>query len=351
MSAGPQGREIHAFDALTPDRIVDALADLGLAADGRITPLNSYENRVYLAHLDTPHEGHNAVVLKFYRPDRWSREQILEEHRFAAELAQAEVPVVAPLLVGGETLHPSAPFWFSVSPRRGGRAPDLDDAGTLEWIGRFLARLHTVGAVRAFEHRPRTDIERFIEQPRQWLLQHACVAPQAHERWCKALDAATALVASAFDRALATGPFEDKSCCQLLRVHGDCHVGNILWTPADQPGAGPHFVDLDDCASSFAVQDLWMLLSGDRAQRQIQLLDLVEGYQQVRSFDERELALIEPLRTLRLVHYSAWLARRATEPAFVQAFPWFGTAAYWDEQVVLLQEQAEAMQEPPLRIA
>ena len=344
------------FDALTPERVVDALSALGLVPDGRITALNSYENRVYLAHLEQPWLcgtlAHEAVVLKFYRPGRWTEAQILEEHEFAAELAAAEVPVVAPLAIGGATLHRAEPFWFSVSPRRGGRAPELDEAGTREWIGRFLARLHLVGARRPFVHRPAIDAARFLTEPRDWLLAHEAIASQARDAWYRALEDASKLIASHELLVPVTARNESEDAAQTglraLRTHGDCHLGNILWTPADRPGGGPHFVDLDDCTTSFAVQDVWMLLSGSRSEQQGQLLDLIDGYEQVRTFDARELALIEPLRTLRLVHYSAWLARRAQEPAFVAAFPWFGTPAYWQEQVILLQDPIEAMHEPPL---
>ena len=342
----------HPFSALTPDLVVDALAAVGLMADGRLTALNSYENRVYLAWLEpgTPlaHE-HPAVVLKFYRPGRWSVVQIEEEHAFAAELAQGEVPVVAPLVIGGRSLHAHAGFHFSVSPRRGGRAPELDDGETLEWMGRFIARLHAVGARQPFAHRPALDIASHGTEPREWLLAHQGLPLEVEREWAEVSQHAIQLVAAS---ALPAGARSQKDTAPgaitALRLHADCHVGNVLWTPTDRPGGGPHFVDLDDCRSGPAVQDMWMLLPGERAERQRALLNLLDGYEQVRDFDRRELALIEPLRTLRLIHYSAWLARRWDDPAFPAAFTDFGTADYWRGQIVLLRDQIEAMQAPPL---
>jgi Ser/Thr protein kinase RdoA (MazF antagonist) len=325
----------HPYETLTPDVVLDALAAVGLHGDGRLMALSSYENRVYQVHLEDAYEGHAIVVAKFYRPQRWSEAQILEEHAFAAELAQAEVPAVAPLAPGGATLHQHGGFAFSVSPRRGGRRPELDDGEVLEWIGRFLGRLHNVGAAAPFSTRPALDIASFAIEPRDWLLAHHGIPMEVEREWREHCEAAIEAV---------TAAFEDAKGCASIRLHGDCHPGNILWTP----DAGPHFVDLDDARSGPAVQDLWMLLSGDRAQRQRQLGALVDGYEQMRELDRRELALIEPLRTLRLIHYSAWLARRWDDPAFPAAFPWFGTPDYWRDQVLMLKEQVEAMAEPPL---
>ncbi|PVE43016.1 serine/threonine protein kinase [Limnohabitans planktonicus] len=330
----------HPYSELTPDRVMDALQDLGLWPDGRLLALSSYENRVYRAHLDEPVQGHAAVVLKFYRPGRWSRAQIQEEHDFAAELVAGEVPVVAPLVLNGQTLHQSAGFDFSVSPLRGGRAPELDDFEVLEWIGRFLARIHTVGAAKPFVHRPTLDVQTFALEPAEWLQTHQMIPLEVEREWREAFAAALALV----QEIMAEGSSERR----LIRLHGDCHPGNILWTPTELPGGGPHFVDLDDARMGPAVQDLWMLLSGDRAQRTQQLSALLDGYEQVRDFDRAELRLIEPLRTLRLIHYSAWLARRWEDPIFPVNFPWFGTPDYWRGQVLTLQEQIERMQQAPL---
>jgi Ser/Thr protein kinase RdoA (MazF antagonist) len=278
------------------------------------------------------------VVAKFYRPGRWSREQILEEHAFSAELALAEVPAVAPLVLNGATLHDHGGFAFSVSPRRGGRAPELDDAAVLEWIGRFLARIHVVGAAKPFATRPALDAQSFGQESREFLLGHQMIPLDVQSAWEKQCDKALRMIG---DTALGT---QKNSGTRMIRLHGDCHPGNILWTP-DQ---GPHFVDLDDARTGPAVQDFWMLLSGDRSQRQRQLGPLVDGYEMFREFDREELALIEPLRTLRLIHYSAWLARRWDDPIFPINFPWFGSSDYWQGQVLMLEEQIEAMEEPAL---
>ncbi|MCW5220470.1 serine/threonine protein kinase [Verminephrobacter aporrectodeae] len=329
----------HPYESLMPETVLDALATLGLHGDGRLMALNSYENRVYLAHL----EDGRALVLKFYRPDRWSDAQIAEEHSFSNELLVDEVPAVAPLVLQGATLHRHGGFAFSVSPYRGGRRPELDDFEVLEWVGRFLARIHQVGAARPFIERPALDLHSYGLAARDWLLGQAMIPPGMRRDWERACGEACALVAGT---ALGSAP---GSALKKLRLHGDLHPGNILWTPTDRPGGGPHFVDLDDARTGFAVQDLWMLLSGDRAQRSAQLGGLLDGYEQLRAFDRRELALIEPLRTLRQIHYSAWLARRWSDPIFPINFPWFGSDDYWREQVRMLQAQCEAMALEPLR--
>ncbi len=324
----------HPYESLTPDVVMDALTSIGLWPDGRLTALSSYENRVYQIGLDEAVAGQAQVVAKFYRPGRWSEAAILEEHAFAAELAAAEVPAVAPLVIEGRTLHHHTGFAFSLSPRRGGRTPELDDGEVLEWIGRFLARIHVVGEARPFAQRPTLDLMTFAIEPRNWLIEHEAIPLDVASTWEGLCDTAV----EAIDAHLqAFTP-------QMLRLHGDCHPGNILWTPEQ----GPHFVDLDDARMGPAVQDLWMLQSGDRSQRQRQLGALIDGYEQFREFDRRELALIEPLRTLRLIHYSAWLARRWDDPAFPRAFPWFGSSDYWKGQCQMLEDQLEAMEEPPL---
>lgn len=332
----------HPYESLTPDVVLDALATLGLHGDGRLTGLNSYENRVYQVFL----EDRSAVVVKFYRPDRWTNAEILEEHGFALELAAAEVPAVAPLELKGATLHHHAGFAFSVSPYRGGRAPELDDFEVLEWIGRFLARIHAIGSRKPFEARPALDLQTFGIASRDWLLANEKIPLDVQRAWETACNDALKMIAATALSTGVTGTFD--SNFRKLRLHGDVHPGNILWTPTDRPDGGPHFVDLDDARTGFAVQDLWMLLSGDRAQRTGQLSGLLEGYEQFRSFDRRELALIEPLRTLRLIHYSAWLARRFDDPIFPINFPWFGSSDYWKGQVLMLQEQCEQMAEEPL---
>ena len=333
-----------AYAALTPDVVLDALASLGLHGDGRLMALGSYENRVYQATL----EDGSRVVAKFYRPGRWSDAQILEEHAFAAELEAAEIPMIAPLALEGRTLHQHAGFAFSVSPWRGGRPPELQDFEVLEWIGRFLARIHTIGAQRPFTARPALDLQGFGEEPRDWLLAHDIIPLDVQSAWRDACENALELIAAGAQQSSATGRFGLQDA-QAIRLHGDCHPGNVLWTPLDDAGrGGPHFVDLDDARMGPAVQDLWMLLSGERRQRTQQLGALLDGYEQFRPFDRRELVLIEPLRTLRLIHYSAWLARRWQDPIFPINFPWFGSSDYWRGQVDMLHEQIEAMQEEPL---
>ena len=336
----------HVFETLTPDLVLDALESVGLRGDGRLTALSSYENRVYQVQL----EDGSAVVAKFYRPERWSEAQILEEHAFTQELMEAEIPAVGPLVLQGRTLHAFEGFAFSVSPRRGGRAPELDDEEVLEWIGRFLARIHTVGAKKPFVQRPTLNLQSFGQASRDWLLDNEQVPLDVQSSWARHCDEALALVA-AHPALCGTPAGAGDASVRLLRLHGDCHPGNILWTPTDaaaSAGPGPHFVDLDDARMGPAVQDLWMLASGDRRQRSRQIGLLVDGYEQFRDFDRDELALIEPLRTLRLVHYSAWLARRWNDPTFPANFPWFGSSDYWHGQVQVLQDQIEAMAEPPL---
>ena len=334
---------------------MDALASVGLLCDGRQMSLSSYENRVYQLHL----EDGDAVVAKFYRPGRWLDAQILEEHAFSQELTLAEIPVVGPLTLGGSTLNHFGGFAFSVSPWRGGRFPELDDPDVLEWIGRFLARIHAVGAVRPFAHRPALDLAGFGIASREWLLSHDKVPLDVQSSWSSASQQALDLIAThdcltgmpVSPATTAHDEGDQDGAIQRIRLHGDCHPGNILWTPLESPASaqpGPHFVDLDDARMGPAVQDLWMLLSGDRRQQTRQLGYLMDGYEQFRPFDRRELALIEPLRTLRLLHYSAWLARRWDDPTFPIHFPWFGSSDYWQGQVQMLQEQIEAMQEDPL---
>ncbi len=333
------------YARLTPDRMLDALESVGLRGDGRFLALNSYENRVYQVRL----EDGSSVVAKFYRPQRWSDEQIVEEHAFVAELAEREIPVVGPMRLEPRAADAPPPdriaptlarfdgYRFAVYPRRGGRAPELDDGDTLERIGRFVGRIHAVGARTPFVHRPALDVASFGEEPRAWLLAHEWIPPDLVAAWSGIVAQALDAVRHAFDRVGAV---------RALRLHGDCHAGNVLWTDD-----GPHFVDFDDARNGPAVQDLWMLLSGDRASMTRQLGDVLAGYEDFADFDRRELQLIEPLRTLRLIHYSAWLARRWNDPAFPAAFPWFGTQRYWQDRVLELREQVAAMQEPAIESA
>jgi len=325
------------YSGLTPDTVLDALSSVGFDGDGRLLALNSYENRVYQVWLE-PGAGSQtgSIVTKFYRPGRWSDAQILEEHDFACELAEREIPVVAPLSVDGRTLHEFGGFRFAVYPRRGGRTPELDDPDTLEWMGRFIGRIHAVGAIKRFAERPALDRTSFGREPRDWLIAHDFIPGDLVEPWRSAAELALAAVDRSYERAGET---------KALRLHGDCHAGNVLWTDE-----GPHFVDFDDCRSGPAIQDLWMLLSGDRASMTRQLSDVLSGYDDFYEFNRRELQLLEALRTLRLIHYSAWIARRWDDPAFPAAFPWFNTQRYWQDRILELREQIALMDEEPLRV-
>ena len=320
------------FATLTPDRILDALDRVGVRGDGRLLALNSYENRVYLVHCDDA----APVVVKFYRPGRWTDAQIAEEHTFVAELVEREIPAVAPLALNGSTLHHDAELRFAVYPRRGGRTPELDDRETLTWLGRFIGRIHAVGGQRPFVHRPALDIATFGDEPRAYLLANGFIPGDLREAYEAVSGMALAAVRHCFERAGAFTP---------IRLHGDCHASNVLWT-AD----GPHFVDFDDARTGPAIQDLWMLLSGERAATTRQLADILAGYEDFASLDRGELHLVEALRTLRLVHYAAWIARRWDDPAFPAAFPWFNTHRYWQDRILELREQVAAMDEPPLEV-
>lgn len=320
------------YATLTPDVILDAVESVGFRTDGRMLALNSYENRVYQIGLD---EG-APVIAKFYRPARWSDEAILEEHAFAQELDDAEIPVVPPIIVGGETLHNFNGFRFSLSPRRGGRAPELDRQEVLEWIGRFLGRIHAQGSASSFAHRPHLTLERFALKPREWLSNSPFLPADIRPAW-------ESITALAIDGAKAA--FARAGDVRQIRLHGDCHAGNVLYTDK-----GPHFVDFDDCMTGPAIQDLWMMLSGSRAEMTRQLADLLVGYEDFAELDPRELHLLEALRTLRLIHYSYWLAQRWDDPAFPLAFPWFNTQRYWQDRILELREQVAAMEEEPLRV-
>lgn len=322
------------YARLTPECVLDALdgvlSTVGLRTDGRMLALNSYENRVYQIGV----EDGPPVIAKFYRPNRWSDEAILEEHAFVAELADREIPAVPARSFGGRTLHTFDGFRFAVFERRGGRAPDLDRRETLEWLGRFIGRIHAVGGTQEYRARPALDIQTYGYDSRDFLVSHGFVPANARDAWNAAVALALEGVEHAFERAGAY---------RRIRLHGDCHPSNVLWTDD-----GPHFVDFDDSRMGPAVQDLWMLLPGDRSGASRALTDLLAGYEDFCEFDQRELHLIEALRTLRLIHYSAWLARRWHDPAFPVAFPWFNTQRYWEDRILELREQIGAMQEGPL---
>jgi Ser/Thr protein kinase RdoA (MazF antagonist) len=318
------------YGRLTPDVVLNAIDSTGLTTDGHQLALNSYENRVFQVGL----EDGSFVVAKFYRPGRWSDVQILEEHAFIAELAEREIPAVPALSIAGNTLHSFEGFRFAIFSRSGGRAPNMDDSSVREWLGRFLGRIHAVGRVKSYIDRPALDIATFGVEPRLYLLEGDWLSLELKSVYAGVSQQALDLIAIQYDRGAH----------HSLRLHGDCHEGNVLWTDSIN-NVGPHFVDFDDSRMGPAVQDFWMLLGAGRAEQTERLADLLEGYEDFAEFDRRELALIEPLRTLRLLHYSAWIARRWDDPAFPAAFPWFNTQRYWEDRILELREQIAAMQE------
>jgi Ser/Thr protein kinase RdoA (MazF antagonist) len=320
---------VQPFAGLTPELVLDAAAWAGLEPDGRLFALNSYENRVY--QLGGAERG---LVLKFYRPQRWSDAQILEEHAFTLELAAAELPVAAPIAVAGTTLLRFRDYRFAAFPFLRGHAPELDAPEARQMLGRTLARLHQVGARRPFEARLRISIERLGWAAREQVLEGELLPERLHERYVSVSGALLEQVEAAFS---AVGAVEQ------IRLHGDCHLGNILWNEQ-----GPVFVDLDDCALGPRVQDLWMMLSGSADEQQRQWQELLEGYRQFADFDFAQLRLIEPLRSLRMLHHAAWVAHRWGDPAFPRAFPWFGEERYWEGYLQDLLEQVEQIGDPPL---
>ncbi len=317
------------FASLTPDCILNALESAGFPCDGRLLALNSYENRVYQVGLD---EGGMRVV-KFYRPGRWSDAAILEEHAFLQELAKAELPVVAALAdARGRTLHAHGDYRFAVFPRQGGHAPELHDFDSLERMGRLLGRLRAIGALRPYRSRPRLDAISFGEEPREFLLTTDRIPAESREAYADTTSLALEQVRACFERAGEV---------ISLRLHGDCYAGNVLWTDE-----GPHLVDFDDSRMGPAVQDLWMLVSGDFRELPVRLDAVLSGYETFHDFNRRELHLVEALRTLRMIHYAAWIARRWDDPAFPRAFHWFDSPRYWQDHIHELQAQIEVMAKP-----
>ncbi len=317
------------FDALTPDLMWYALESIGIRAESGFLALNSYENRVY-QFVD---EDKHRFVVKFYRPERWTPEQINEEHQFALELADAEVPLAPPLVINGMSLHHYQGYHFALFDSVGGRQFEVDNEEQLEWVGRFLGRIHKIGAQKAFQHRPTLSLDEYLYQPRQLLEKSQCIPMHLESTFFNDLDL---LIKRIEQQWPATH--------NNIRLHGDCHPGNILWRD------GPMFVDLDDSRNGPAVQDLWMLLNGERQDKLVQLDILLEGYQEFCDFNASELKLIEPLRGLRMVHYMAWLAKRWDDPAFPIAFPWFNDPKYWEGQVLAFKEQIAALDEPVLSL-
>jgi len=322
----------HPFQTLTPAFVMDAVESQGFRCDCRVFALNSYENRVCQVGI----EEDAPLIAKFYRPGRWNDAQILEEHAFCFELVEHELPVVAPLRNHlGESLFGYEGFRFALYPRQGGHAPEFDNLDNLLILGRTLGRMHAVGAVQPFAHRPHLDSTEFGRASVELLLENFVPTD-----FRASYEAVTERLLARIEAALHTA-----GAVRTLRTHGDCHPGNILW----RDGA-PHFVDFDDARTAPAIQDLWMMLSGDRPRRLLQLSELIDGYNEFADFDPREIPLIEPLRALRILHHSAWLARRWADPLFPVAFPWFNTPRYWNEHIVELREQLAALDEPPLEL-
>jgi Ser/Thr protein kinase RdoA (MazF antagonist) len=317
------------FAALTPDAVLDATEALGLAPDGRLFALNSYENRVYrVGRIDA-----EPVVLKFYRAGRWSDQQILEEHAFAAELALDEIPVAAPLVLAGTTLHRHQEFRLAAFPLCAGTAPELDQPGARELLGRTLARIHAVGARRRFQYRPTLERALLGARARTRMLHSPLMPEHMRQQYANV----SAALVSGIEAA-----FSGHGAPALIRLHGDCHLGNILWQQR-----GPLLVDLDDCINGPRIQDLWMFLSGTADEQQGQWAEIAEGYRQFGAIEYRELRLVEPLRAVRMLNHAAWVAERWTDPAFPRAFPWAAEPRFWEGYVGDLMQQCQALEEPP----
>jgi len=324
---------VHPFQILTPDFIMNAVESRGFRCDCRTFPLNSYENRVYQVGI----EEDAPLIVKFYRPERWSDGQIIEEHRFCFELAEQELSVVPPWrTTEGESLFHHEGFRFAIYPRQGGHAPEFDNLDNLLVLGRMLGRMHAVGRVRPFLHRPAIDLQSFGHESVA-LIRERFMPLEYRESYA----AVTGQLLGVMESILAS-----VGEISWIRTHGDCHSGNILWRDNT-----PHFVDFDDSRMAPAVQDLWMMLSGDHPRQSAQLAELVDGYSEFCDFNPRELRLVGVLRVLRMLHYSAWLARRWQDPIFPRTFPWFNTVRYWGEHILELREQLAALEEPPLQLS
>lgn len=317
------------FQTLHPDTIMDALFEQGIRVDSGLTPLNSYENRVY----QFQDEDRRRYVVKFYRPQRWSAAQISEEHQFAHELMNDEVPVAAPLEFNGQTLLTHQGYYYAIFPSLGGRQFEADNLDQMEWVARYLGRLHQTGRKKIFTHRPSIDVNEYLIEPRNLFEQSALIPSGLKAAFLNATDSLIEAVMAHWHTRF-----------DLLRLHGDCHAGNILWRD------GPLFVDLDDARNGPAVQDLWMLLNGDQAERRMQLETIIEAYEEFSEFNSDEIALIEPLRAMRMVYYLAWLIRRWDDPAFPKNFPWLTGEDYWHRQTLTFIEQVKVLQEPPLQL-
>ena len=325
--------ELHPnYDELSPDLVISAVESLGFWSDARIFPLNSYENRVYQVGI----EDAEPVIVKFYRPLRWSDEAILEEHRYSQDLADLELPAVAPMAFNGTTLHYFQGYRFAAFRRQGGQAPEQDDFDQLLWLGRLLGRMHKVGGTTLFNARPTLSVQRLVTEPAQFLLEHPFLPEYLKPQYRQLIEDFSSRFADLFQQV---NP-------QWIRCHGDCHIGNILW----HREPGPWFVDFDDCQNAPAVQDLWILLAGSQQEQVGQFSELLDGYEEFNDFNRRELQLIEPLRTMRMIYYAGWLARRWDDPAFTSNFTWFNTSGYWQEHVSSLQEQRLLLDSEPFSL-
>jgi len=313
------------YKQLKPNVILDAIESIGLFCTGSLFALNSYENRVYQIGI----EDAEPLIAKFYRPHRWSSAAILEEHQFSFELAEQEIPIVAPLIINNQSLHYYDDFRFALFPRRGGHALELDNNDQLEWMGRYIGRLHGVGSCQKFQHRIQLNVQNHGQDPYQFLIEHQFIPDYLKPNFCNTVETALSKINQILQ---SIGQIDQ------IRLHGDCHAGNVLWRES-----GPHIVDLDDCLMGPAIQDIWMLLSGDPQQMEMQLATILQGYCEFRDFNFRERHLIEVLRTLRMLHYPGWLAKRWGDPAFPLSFPWFNTSVYWQNQISNLNEQIELL--------
>ncbi|MBA2648896.1 MAG: serine/threonine protein kinase [Legionella sp.] len=309
------------FDKLYPNAILDAVESIGFHCSGSLLALNSYENRVYQIGI----EEAPPLIAKFYRPHRWDLAAILEEHQFSLELVEHELPIIAPLIINNQTLHHHNDFKFALFPRRGGHPLELDNSEQLEWMGRFIGRIHRISACKPFEHRIQLNTQSYGQDPYEYLIDHHFIPDYLKSNFCKTVELALQKIKHIFE---VVGHVDQ------IRLHGDCHAGNVLWSDS-----GPHIVDLDDCLMGPAIQDIWMLLSGETTQMDVQLEKILQGYCEFHDFNFRERHLIEVFRTLRMIHYSGWLAKRWADPAFPLNFPWFNTPVYWQNHLMNLNEQ------------
>jgi len=331
---------LDSFYSLTPEKIIQAIESLGVYCTGHQLALNSYENRVYQLGLETPIDGQNMLVAKFYRPKRWSDAAILEEHDWTEELEDLDIPVVPPMRVHGTTLQHFNGYRFSLYPLRAGRAPDLENKQQLQQLGRFIGRIHASGVAQDFEHRPVLNVQSFGDAAYDYLLDHQFIPHELEQAYESLVEGLLDQIDVIFEQVQP----------RYIRLQGDAHPGNILWKHGPQGTLGtPYILDFDDARMGPAVQDLWMFLSGDKADMQASLHELLQAYTQFHAFDTAELRLIEALRTLRILHHAAWLAKRWQDPVFKHAFPWFNTPNYWQEHILALKEQAALLHEEPLQ--